>query len=190
MKHCPTCSANFDDDDLGYCTDDGTPLLSGANPFAPDEQATKVFAATAPTEVMSAPRPTEYGAGTPPLQTPTPEPYRWAKEGPPTWNPPPAPVPVPYPAFRQQQQTTIAVLSLVFGVASITIGWLCFGLPLGILAIILGFVALSQIKRKPEQYGGKPLAIGGMVTGGIMLLVQLAIIVIWIVALIISSASK
>lgn len=189
MKHCPTCSANFDDDDLMYCTDDGTSLLAGANPFGPDTQATKVFAGSAPTEVMSAPRPTEYGVGTPPLQAPVREPYRWAKEGPPTWEPPPAPVPMPYPV-RQQQQTTTAILSLVFGIASITIGWLCLGLPLGILAIILGFVALSQVKRNPVQYGGKPLAIGGLVTGGIVLLIHIAILLIWIMAMVFSAASR
>jgi hypothetical protein len=185
MKHCPTCSANFDDDDLGYCTDDGTPLLAGANPFGADTQATKVFADTPPTQVMAAARPTEYGVGTPPLQAPVREPYRWAKEGPPTWEPPAAPA---YPVVRQHQQTTVAIVSLVFGIASITIGWLCLGLPLGILAIILGFVALSQIKRNPTQYGGKPMAIGGLVTGGIVLLVHLAILLIWIVAMIFRSA--
>jgi hypothetical protein len=186
MKHCPTCSVNFDDDDLGYCTDDGTPLLAGANPFGPVPQATQVFDAEPVTQVMSAPRPTEYVAATPPMPAGTPEPYRWAKEGPPTWNPPPPP-PL-YPV--RQQQTTVAILSLVFGLASITIGWLCFGLPLGILAIILGFIALSQIKKNPMQYGGKPLAIGGMVTGGIVMLIHLAIFAIWIVMFIVSAASR
>ncbi len=84
----------------------------------------------------------------------------------------------------------MAILSLVFGLAAITIGWLCFGLPLGILALILGVVALSQIKRNPALYGGKPLAIGGMVTGGIVLLVHLALLAIWIVMLIIGAASR
>jgi hypothetical protein len=187
MKHCPTCSANFDDDDLGYCTDDGTPLLAGANPFSADAQATRVFADPPATEVFSAPRPTEYA---PPPPTPTPEPYRWANGAPPppAWTPPPAPM---YPAVRQQQQqTTIGLLSLIFGLASITIGWLCLGLPMGILAIILGFVALSQVRKNPTQYGGKPLAIVGMVTGGIVLLVHLAIFAIWIIAMIINAASR
>ena len=191
MKHCPTCSANFDDDDLGYCTDDGTPLLAGANPFGQDAQATKLFDEQPVTQVMSAPRPTQYGVGTPPMQAPTPEPYRWANESPPApapaWTPPPVPM---YPAIRQQQQTTVAILSLVFGLASITIGWICFGLPLGILAMILGFVALSQIRRNPAQYGGKPLALCGLITGGIVFLVHVAIFVIWIVAMIIGAASR
>jgi hypothetical protein len=84
----------------------------------------------------------------------------------------------------------MAILSLVFGIAAITFGWICGGLVLGILAIIFGFVALAQTKKNPAQYGGKPLAIGGLVSGGIVLLVHLAILLIWIVALIIGSASR
>ncbi len=183
MKHCPTCSANFDDDDLGYCTDDGTPLLAGANPFASDAQATRIFGEPAATEVFSAPRTTEYAAAPAPQ---TPEPYRWANETPPVWTPPPPPPLYPL----KQMQTTMAVLSLVFGLASITIGWLCLGLPLSILAIIFGFVALSQVKRNPTQYGGKPLALGGLATGGFVLLVHFALLVIWVVMLIIGAASN
>lgn len=186
MKHCPTCSVNFDDDDLGYCTDDGTPLLAGANLFGQDAQATQIFAQAPVTEVLSAPRPTDYGLGTPVSRTPTPEPYRWAKEGPPTWNPPPPP---PYP-IAGQQQTTISIFALIFGIAGITVGWICGGPILGILALILGFVALSQIKKNPERHGGKPMALAGMIMGGIVLLGHLAILAIWLVMLAIGAASR
>src|SRR5436190_15194116 len=191
MKHCPTCSANFEDDDLGYCTDDGTPLLAGANPFASDAQATKVFPEPPVTAVISPPRATDYGLGggpsAPVAQPQRPEPYRWANETPPVWTPPPPPA---YPSASQQPQQTTAILSLVFGIAAITFGWICGGLILGLLALILGLVSLSQIKRTPTRYGGKPMAIGGMVTGGIVLLVHLAILAIWIVMLAIGSASR
>ena len=187
MKHCTTCGANFVDDDLRYCTDDGTVLLSGENPFAPDAQATKIFPDSRPTEVMSPPRPTEYGVRTPADQPPAAPLYRWANEAPAAWTPPPPPA---YPAARQQQQTTAAILSLVFGLAAITFGWICGGLILGILAVIFAFIALSQTRRNPEQYGGKPLAMGGLITGGIVLLVHVAILLIWILALIIGSASR
>lgn len=63
------------------------------------------------------------------------------------------------------------ILGLVFG---------CFGPIPGIAAIILGAMALSQIKRSPETTGGKPLAIVGIVTGGLTVLVYSLLIVLWI----------
>jgi uncharacterized membrane protein len=75
----------------------------------------------------------------------------------------------------------------VFGIAGITFGWICGGLILGLLAVILGFVALTQIKNNPLRYGGKPMAIGGMVTGGIVLLIHLALLAFWIIMLAIGS---
>ena len=37
----------------------------------------------------------------------------------------------------------------------------------GIVALIMGLVALSQIKREPDKYGGKPFAIAGVVIGSV-----------------------
>jgi hypothetical protein len=58
-----------------------------------------------------------------------------------------------------------------------------------LLAVILGAVALTQIKRNPQQHGGKPIALAGLITGGIALLVNLAIIALWIVMMIIGAAT-
>jgi hypothetical protein len=188
MKHCTTCGTNFVDDDLRYCTDDGTVLLAGENPFAQEAQATKIFPASPPTKVMSPPRPTEYEVRTPADQPPAAPLYGWANEAPAAWTPPAPPA---YPsAGQQQQQTTAALVSLIFGIVAFTIGWLCLGIPLGLVAVVLGLVALSQIRRDPAKYGGKPLAIGGIVTGGIVMLVKLALLVIWIVALTFGSLSR
>jgi hypothetical protein len=188
MKHCPTCSTNFTDEALSFCLDDGAVLLPGPAPLSADAQATRVFAEPPPTEVMPPPRPTEYAPGPTPSSPPiAPEPYRWANEAPPpVWTPPPPP---PYQP-RQQQQQTVAILSLVFGIAGITFGWICGGPIFGLLAVILGLVALSQIKKNPVRNGGKPMAIGGMITGGIVLLINLAILAFWIVMLAIGSVSR
>src|SRR5262245_60821355 len=112
MKHCPTCSTNFSDEALSYCTDDGTVLLPGPAPSSADAQKTRIFAEPPPTEVMPPPRPTEPAPRPTPSPPPlAPEPYRWASEAPPpVWTPPPPP---PYQP-RQQQQQTVAILSLVF----------------------------------------------------------------------------
>ena len=83
----------------------------------------------------------------------------------------------------------MAVASLIFGLISITFGWICGGPVFGLIAVILGAVALTQIKRNPQQHTGKPIAVAGLITGGISLLINLAIMAFWIVMLIIGAAS-
>jgi hypothetical protein len=188
MKHCPRCHSTFVDDDLGYCLDDGTVLLPGDGSESSESQATRIFAPK-PTVAMPPPRPTEYAGGAASNQPPQPQPYGWANEAPPAWTPPPVQQFKPLPS-RQQPQQNVAIVSLVLGIASVTFGWICGGLLLAPLAVILGLVAMSQIKRNPAQYGGKPLALGGLITGGIFLLVHAAIVAIWILMMIIGSASN
>ena len=51
---------------------------------------------------------------------------------------------------------------------SVTIGWCCsFGILTAPVALILGIVALVQIKNDPARNGGKGFAIGGIVTSGL-----------------------
>jgi hypothetical protein len=88
------------------------------------------------------------------------------------WQPPPSPAHVSAP------QQSLAVLSLILGIASMTVGWCCyFGVFTGPIAIGLGIFALVQIKNNPTQYTGKGLAIAGIVTGGLYF-VFLALIVL------------
>lgn len=62
----------------------------------------------------------------------------------------------------------LAIASLVVGIISIpTFGLLAVG---GITGIILGAVALSKIKNNPQAYGGKGLAIAGIVTSAVSLI--------------------
>jgi len=65
-------------------------------------------------------------------------------------------------------QKGAAIASLTLGILSIpTLGLLFIG---GILGLVLGIVALNNIKREPERYTGRGLAIAGIVTSGISLL--------------------
>jgi hypothetical protein len=189
MKHCPACNTTFADDELIYCTDDGTVLVPGDGSYNSESQATRAFADQPPTVAMPPPRPTQYGVGASSNQPQQPQPYGWANSSPPAWVPPPVQQFAPLPV-RQQQTQNMAIVSLVLGIASITFGWICGGLILAPAAVILALVALSQVKRNPAQYGGKPMALGGLITGGIVLLVHAVIIAIWIVAMIISAASN
>src|SRR5215475_14151315 len=67
-----------------------------------------------------------------------------------------------------QTRKGLAVASLVLGIISIpTLGLLVVG---AITAIVLGVIALGRIKKEPATYGGKGMAIAGIITSGVSLL--------------------
>ena len=45
------------------------------------------------------------------------------------------------------------------------------GVVTGPIAIVLGIIALVQIKNNPEKHAGKPMAITGIVTGAVYFLI-------------------
>jgi hypothetical protein len=187
MKRCPTCNSTFDNEYLSYCTTDGTVLIRDEVSARLELQETALLSEPPPTVVMPPPRPTEYVAQAPNAPTP-PEPYGWANESPAAWVPPPPPV--PFGGVTRPAQQGTAVASLILGLISITFGWICGGPVFGLLAVVLGAVALIQIKRNPQQHSGKPMALVGLITGGLALLVYVAIIVFWIVMMIVAAASN
>jgi uncharacterized membrane protein YidH (DUF202 family) len=74
----------------------------------------------------------------------------------------------------------LAVSSMVLGLVSITLGWCCsFGLLTAPIAIVLGIYALSQIKSQPNRNKGKPMAIAGIVSGGLYFVALAVIILIY-----------
>jgi type II secretory pathway pseudopilin PulG len=65
----------------------------------------------------------------------------------------------------------MAITSLVLGVLGLpTLGCLGVG---ALLSIVLGILALTKANREPEVYGGKGLAIGGIVASALSLLVAI-----------------
>lgn len=98
------------------------------------------------------------------------------------WTPPPPPdaswqnqeigANTPFqPPVVGGQNKTLPIISLVLGIVSLC----CYISPLtGIAALITGFMGMKNVNNDPAQYGGKGLAIAGMVMGGIMLLIGLA----------------
>lgn len=104
----------------------------------------------------------------------------WAN--PEVYTPPPqAWQPPPPPRYVKPPSQGLAVASMVVGILSIFLGILCFGPVMGIVAVVLGIIALSQHKKTPHLVGGKPFAIVGMVTGGLALLLYGGMVVFFLV---------
>ena len=66
---------------------------------------------------------------------------------------------------------------MITGIAGILFGWWCFGPLPGVAALVMGMIALSQIKKTPEKVTGKPYAMAGVIIGAI----SLVIFVLWII---------
>ena len=143
------------------------------------------------------PSPFEQPSSQPPMDAPKPPPFKepepfgkqaspfdqspfgqpqndpFAQQG--EWNPPPAPVqqwqeqgigantPFQPPAVAGGQNNTLAIVSLVCGILSIC---LC-GVATGVPALITGFMAKNNADKNPTEYGGRGMALAGMITGAI-----------------------
>jgi hypothetical protein len=60
----------------------------------------------------------------------------------------------------------MAIASLALGVFSLTIGLCCYlGIGTGPIAIVLGVIAMTQMKNTPTQPADKGMAIAGIATG-------------------------
>lgn len=66
-------------------------------------------------------------------------------------------------SFRQT--STLAIVSLIFGV----LGWTLLPLIGSIVAIVTGHLARGEIRREPERLQGDGLAVGGLILGYVAL---------------------
>ena len=171
MKQCPRCSKTYTDENLNFCLEDGELLLQ----MAPQPGAYRDD--PPPTVIMNEARVTN----------------------PVSWQQPTAPPPAVYQGQQMMGQypmsmtpnQTLAIVSLCLGVGSVTIGWCCYiGVLLSPAALITGFIALSQIKKDPKTYGGRGLAIGGVVTGLVYIAVVVLIVILYGAAIFLSLLEK
>ena len=165
MKRCPTCNRTFDEEWLGFCTEDGTALVQSA-PLRSEPPPT-IRASGVPTDPTGQPT-----FNLPGSYRPSPSDAPLA----PSWQPPPPPR---YPVAPQQG---LAIASLILGIFTVTFGWCYVGVVTGVIAIVLGIISLVQIKNNPERYSGRPLSIAGIVMGAVYYLVVVIIIIIAIIA--------
>jgi hypothetical protein len=98
------------------------------------------------------------------------------------WTPPPVPdaswqnqeigqnTPFQPPPAGTALNQTLPIVSLVLGIISLC----CYISPVtGIAALITGYKGMKNAERDPQHYGGRGLALAGMITGGIFLVLGL-----------------
>jgi len=183
MRRCPNCNQHYADEWLTFCTQDGTSLVE-IEPSATEPPPTLVQSpmppSVSPTEQPTLDMPDRLKPPAPPAPMeyiPPPS----VQAG---WAPPPPP---PYPVRPQQ---SLAAASLVCGIISITLGWCCsFGILTAPIALVMGIIALVQIKNEPAKYGGKGMAIGGVVTGALYFAVLAVIILLYGIGFILSGVN-
>lgn len=162
MKICPICQQTYTDENLNFCLADGGTLTA-----LKDDPP--------PTVVMNPPRQTNPNWSTN-YQPPTYQNQQMVQNQ-------------PFGMQGQNQFTqvqgqdqTLPIVSLVLGIFGILLTFCCYmGLPFGLAALITGYFGMNNAKNNPTKYGGKGIAIGGMITGGISLLITLGMIVFFII---------
>lgn len=157
MKVCPVCNQKYTDESLNFCLNDGTTLqTTGGEP---------------PTVVMENPRKTNPNFSD--YQTNFGNPNQQIYQQ-----------PFSAPAVYQKQDQTLPVISLILGVFGLVLLCCYGGLPLGLAAVVTGYLGMNNANKNPMGYGGRGLAIGGIVLGAVGILATL----IWIIIILLSSA--
>jgi len=171
MKYCPQCKKQYTENWITFCSDDGTILIDTGYETPTGGQRPPYAPPMSEQSTWRSPDPNAPGAWVP-QSIPPPSP---------AWQPPPPPTVYP----RRQQQNGLATASMILGVIGLFVGF-CFGPIPGIAALILGIIGLNQINKSPQTNTGKPLAVVGIITGALSVLVYGAMFIAWIIGAIMS----
>ena len=175
MKYCPQCNRQFTETWLSFCSEDGTPLIEELAPprdpnWDPKIREPQVKTASEQETLWLPREPPAPGGWIAPDERPPMRPGEWT------------PPPPPFRPARQQTQG-LALASMITGIIGLVAGG-CLGPLPGIVAVILGITALSQIKRSPTEFGGKPFATAGIIIGSINIAFYVVILIWFLLALI------
>ncbi|HEU4507803.1 MAG TPA: DUF4190 domain-containing protein [Pyrinomonadaceae bacterium] len=173
MKYCPQCNKQFNEPWLSFCSDDGTPLITQMTPPAdpnwdPQIRDTKVKDPSEQETQWFTREPPVAGGWIAPDERPPMAPGAWQ---------PPQP---PYQVRTTQPSQALALCSMIVAICGLVFGG-CLGPVPGIVAVVLGLMALAQIKKSPDKVGGKPFAMAGVIIGGLTIAFYV-LLLLWILA--------
>lgn len=159
MKKCLRCGQSYADETLNFCLNDGELLVQNAR-YEPPPPPTQFADDSPPTLVMDQPRVTN------PIDFANSSAIPWQNQ-----------TPQPGPHFGIAAYTspdqTLPTISLVLGIVSCFLVCCAGGIWLGVPAAIVGYLAMRNIESNPTRYGGRGMAITGMVLGIITFLASL-----------------
>ncbi len=172
MKYCPQCQRNFTEPWLSFCADDGTPLIEELTPAADPNWDPKI---RGPEVETASEQETQWLPREPPMARAWVAPDERPPMTPGAWQPPP-------PPYRPNQQPSqgLALASMIIGIVGIVLGG-CLGPLPGLVGLVLGVIAISQIKKSPEKFSGRPFAMAGIIIGAITTAFYL-LLLLWFLA--------
>ncbi len=105
----------------------------------------------------------------------------------PAFRAPPAP-PAPPSARRANG---FATAGLVCGLVSLTFGFCCCnGFPLNVAGVVFSLIALADLRREPGRQSGVGLAMAGLITSGLSVLLAIVFCLIFLIAGAVGSAGR
>lgn len=155
MKTCTVCNQTYNDDNLNFCLNDGG-LLTEYKEDAPPTIQMNRGRETQPNWSQNEP---SSPWGSQPMQPHNQNFYPLANQ-----------------MSVQGQNQTLPTVSLVLGVMSIVLFCCYGGLPLGLAAIITGYLGYQNTTNDPMQFGGRGMAIAGMIMGSVGLIGMILLI--------------
>ena len=169
MKQCPLCRQTYTDSAINFCLNDGE-LLSYLSEDPP------------PTLFSDKPLPTQFADDAPPtlLMNKARVTYQtnWQSSSPQEgWQSPVQYNPQGFSRYAASQDQTLATISFVLGLASLVMVCCFGGIWLGLPAAIVGFLGMRNAENDPDRYGGRGLAVAGMVIGIVTFLISIVHII-------------
>lgn len=169
MKQCPKCRQTYSDPSLNFCLEDGELLLE----FSQEPPAGRYTDDSPPTVILDQARVTNPASW--PASPQSSPPAQWQQ--PHLQN-----QPFGQSAFVASRDQTLPTISLILGILSILLMCCYGGIWLGVPAAILGFLGMRNADSDASRYGGRGIAIGGMVLGVVSFLASMIFALIAIVA--------
>lgn len=176
-KRCPSCGQTYTDDAINFCLNDGELLsyLADDAPqtiFSDDRKSTPFADDSPPTVVMNRPRvtnQTNWPSSSPPAV--------WQNQAPAYQNPQ-----FGLANYSTSADQTLPTVSLILGIVSLTMVCCMGGIWLGLPAAIVGYIGMKNADKDSARYGGRGMAIAGMVMGVVTFLISMVHLIFAIIA--------